>query len=135
MGKLIGLIIIIVVGIFVYMHFSQPPNPADVRAKAQSTAYDVVNYWLESAKNKQLSDMQAVSDENAVEDAKRVLDEIAEIENKKNAIYDNFAIFTMGTPNAYRAVLSAKGDGIIMQLTVLTKEKDGKFWVVDVTIE
>ncbi|MCD6384971.1 hypothetical protein J7M23_04260 [Candidatus Sumerlaeota bacterium] len=135
MGKLIVLIIIVVAGIFAYMYFTQPPNPADVQAKAQSSGYNVVKYWLECAKQGRINDMQAVTDPSAKNDTQRAMDELYQIETKTGSTYDEFSVFTMGAPNAYRAILSSSQDGILLQLTIRAEEKNGKFWIIDVTVE
>jgi len=135
MKKLLILIFLLIAGFIAYKRFTQPPDPAKEREKAQKYVNAVARYWLKCAKADRLSDMQAVCEEAAKGQSAGVLEEIHDVEAQVGEDFKDFLLNTMGATGAYMALLRAEDAGVIMRLTILVKKREEKYWITSVVSE
>ncbi len=133
MGKLILIIIVVVIGVVIWTQVSQPPDPAEVRRDAQGAGYSVVEYWLKAAMEGSVADMNSVCEVEAKSDSERTLKAIRNEETESGWQFNDFSVFSMGGGGGYKALIASKGHGVLMQITFITNEKDGQYWITQIT--
>jgi hypothetical protein len=133
MQKLVVYLVIIAAIAAAWVMFKRPVDPLRAQAKAQISGNKVIEYWLDCAMADQLTEMNAVSFGVAKGQAQGMLDLIHENEGRNGEQFDGYHLMGMGGGGAVKAILSAGGEAILMQMTIRAQEKEGKFWVVQAT--
>jgi hypothetical protein len=133
MKGLIVIIILVIAGFFIYQQISQPPDPLEVREKAQQTEKGMVQYLLNSMSLKRDADALAVSDDNATGQVKSAMRALEEEEKQLHTQCDDYVFFTMGAAGSYKAIFSSKDSGVLLKVTLIVKEKNGKYFVTHIS--
>jgi hypothetical protein len=131
--KLIIFIVVIVGGIIIYQQVTKPPDPLEARAQAQRTVYGCTKYFLDSVMSGNEADMLAVCTESAYGQAKSAVQALHEEEIRLGGTFDEYTCFTMGAAGSYKAILSSKGCGILMNMTFVARKEDGKYVIFNIS--
>ncbi len=132
---LIILIIVIVAGIVAYQQLTVPPDPQKVRAEAQQTSRGVVDYLLNAMMLDRDTDAAAVCAPNTRGQMSSALKFLRQREEELGSQCDSYNFFGMGTPDAYKAILSSNSAGVLLQMTVIAEKKDGTYHVTQISVD
>jgi hypothetical protein len=79
--------------------------------------------------------MKQASLGSAVSQAEAILEHIHKMEESRKVEFSEYTLFSMGGGGALKAVLSGDGPVILMQMTMIIKERDGKWHVSGVSLD
>jgi len=138
MKTLIYLVLIVAVATVAFIYLTRTPEVEFTLEEAQKDGTKIARYWLDEAKKGNLANMKAASNGSAERQSENILKEIQTTETSMGADFNQYVLFSMGGGGALKAILSGGPEGdssILMNLTMIMKEKDGKWCVSSVTIE
>lgn len=130
--KFIFFCILVIAG-FCTWHYFANPDPVKKRAKVQKSNWRTVDYYFYAARDDRLQDMEAVSSGGLKGNNQNVLDEIHDVEKAMGVELADHNSMGMGGGGGVKVMLMDENSGLMMSLTVIVKEIDGKKWIVDAT--
>jgi hypothetical protein len=133
MKKILILLVIAILAFLAYRYFSKPLDPAKQIQKAQQSAFGVVRFWLDQAKQDNAQLMAAVCDTSAKGQSNLMLEAIHEAERERGNGYKDYFVRSMGGGGGIKAILSGEDGGIMMSMTIIVREIDDKWWIIQLT--
>lgn len=125
--------VVVILGFLAYRHFTQPQDPAKQIQKAQQSDFGVVRFWLNQAKQDNAQLMAAVCDTSAKSQSNLTLEAIHKEERERGNQYKDYFVRSMGGGGGIKAILSGEDGGIMMSLTIIVREIDDKWWIIQLT--
>ena len=132
MKTIIFVVVIIALATLAYIYLTQPPNLESTLEEARESGTLIARYWLDQAKQDNLENMKKASSGAALNQTSGMLETIHQAERSAGEEFTDYSLFSMGGGGALKAVL-ASDSGVLMQMTLMMKEKDGKWCVVRIS--
>ena len=135
--KLIWLLVVVLLGVLAWQHFTSPPDPIQVRQAAQQYSNRVLDYYLEAARDDRTDDMKAVTREDAHDDVDRLMQELHKAEMDLGCEYAQPHKMTMGGGGAVKVIFMGDPTGILLKADVFVEkdEDTGKWWISRTTVD
>jgi len=134
-----GILVLVALATAAFIYLTRPPKIEEKSLEeSQTDGRLIARYWLDQAKKDQLDNMKKACVDSAMNQSELILKEIQKAEIALGLPFTEYALFTMGGGGALKAVLSGEEDGrsgILMQITLIMTEKEGKWYVSKITPE
>lgn len=118
-----------------FIYFTRAPEIEPSLEEAQKNGTMIARYWLDQAIKDNVENMKLASQGGAANQAEAILEKIHETEKSRKVEFSEYNLFSMGGGGALKAVLSGEESVVLMQMTLIMKEKDGKWYVSSVSMD
>lgn len=129
------ILFIIGIGTAALIYFTRVPEIKPTLEEAQKNGTLIARYWLDQAIEDNSAGMKQASIGSASNQVDIILKEIHKVEQSRKLEFSEYSLLTMGGGGALKAMLSGAESVILMQMTLIMKEKEGKWYVSSVSID
>jgi len=131
------ILLLVAVATAAFIYLTRPPRIEEKSLEeSQTDGRLIARYWLDQAKKDNIDNMKKACTGVAVNQSDPILAEIRKKEKTLGMEFADYSLLSMGGGGALKAILTGgEGSGIIVQLTLIMSEQDGKWSVSRITQE